>query len=616
MEDNGSKEPVEATNTAEDAPATAVESPESGKTAKSSEQAAESPENTAETEPSDADTAAKEPENAEKAVEEASADEKAPENTETAAKAGDEPAKTDGKAVENPAPEAKSSEDPEKPIKTDENSSAKASGKSVESKFKGRAPKERGKEGSVAERLAKRQVEAEKERGNVQAKWLRRMFSLMLFTLILYFGVFPYLKTKFYIYAAQSGDEKRFYWAVDKLAANYNPEAVSLYISGLQSTDKKRLARYKKLILDHATIEDRDFIISLLESKDETERGLGMKAFEILASKPWLQKEKELSLALPMLIRALDKDQRPSVKVPRRAIIYQLGNESHKPLVKSLIASTDVKERRNGLYVFHTLGHKEAYQKTEDLTQIAKVLTNDKDKLCRIYACLIFEKLKQPPVQFKSTLVQGTKDADPSVRRICVETLVHYRDPELVKVFIALLEDSTNEVGLAAVEALAVIDSDPAIFALSDLYDQGNLLQRKKIVTVFNNVETPDTTRVLIRAMEDPDEQIGALATRYLGNRRSRVVDPALFRGLESDSPFIRIEATIALGARNVKDAIPSLVKNLEGEEMEWKELQALTDALQNLSKAKGIPEPSRNDKSWGKVIRAWKSWYAKRKGS
>ncbi|MDF1662160.1 MAG: HEAT repeat domain-containing protein [Planctomycetota bacterium] len=618
MEENGSKEPVEAIKTVEDAP----ESPESEeKTENSAKSSDDAPKDAENGEKGD-EIPAPEAVEVEKAAESPKDAEKKPETGASAAvstpKEPESPEKS-AETVENGADDSKNSVEAGIPENTGTNAAASPDGAAVkpaESKFKSLAPKERGKEGRVADRLAKRQLEAEKERGNVQAKWLRRFFSFMLLTLLLYFVAFPYLKTKFYIYAAQSGGEERFYWAVDKLADNYNPEAVSLYISGLQSKDKKRLRRYKKLIVTHATVEDREFIVSLLESKDEIERELGLKAFEILASKPWLQKEKELSLAVPMLIKALDKDLRPSVKVPRRAIIYQLGNESHKPLIKSLIQAKDAKERRNGLYVFHTLAHKEGYQKSKDLYLIGKVLTTDKDKLCRIYASLIFEKLKKLPEQFKPFLIQGTKDVDPSVRRICVETLVHYRDPGLVKVFVALLKDSTNEVGLAAISALAVIDSDPAIFALSDLYDQGNTLQRKKIVTVFNRVENPDTTRVLIRAMEDPDEQIAALATRYLGNRRSRIVDPALCRGLESDSPFIRIEATVALGARNVKEVIPTLIKNLEGEDMEWKELQALTDALQKLSNAKDIPEPSRNDKSWGKVIRAWKSWHAKQKGS
>lgn len=651
MEENGSKEPVEVAEStkstententenenaeqvegAEKSPEDALEKPESeakaeensaeaAKTpeaeAQNSEKAEESPpEETseAEGEPNEPKDAAESPENAKN---EPSKD---PEDPKTPPESSSEAAEEKKEAATQEKPEAKATEEAGETEKKAPEAGAEA-GATVKteksSRFKQLAPKERNKEGRVAERLAKRQKAQNKELGVARMKWLRRGFSISLFSLIFYFGAVPYLKTRFYMYAAQTDDEERFFWAVDKLADNESAEAVSLYISGLQSKDKNRLSRYKKLIHKLATEEDRAFILSLLESKDDLERELGMKAFEILASKPWLQKEKELSLAIPMLIHALDKDQRPSVKVPRRSIIHALGDESHKPLIRSLMASKNLKERRNGLYVFHILVHKKGFQSEDDLKFVGKLLSSDPDKLCRIYACLIFEKLGKPPERYKPVLIQGTKDTDPSVRRICVETLAKYRDPELVKILIPLLKDSTNEVGLAAITALAFIDSDPAIFALSDLYDNGAVLQRKKIVTVFNDIETPDTTRILIRAMEDADEQTAALATRYLGNRRSRVVDPALFRGLESDSPFIRIEATIALGNRNVKDVIPILIKNLDGEDMEWKELQALTDALQKLSKAKGIQEPSRNDKSWGSVIRAWKSWYAKQKGS
>ena len=658
MEENGSKEPVEVAESTkstenteknenenaeqvegpEKSPEDALEKPESeakaeensvevAKTpeteAQSAEKAEESPpeeRSEAEGEQNEAEGEQNEPKNAEESPENVKSEpSKDPEDPKTTPESSSEAVEEKNEANTQDKPEAKTTEGAGELEKNTPEAGAEAGGTvktEKSSRFKQLAPKERNKEGRVAERLAKRQMAQNKELGVARMKWLRRGFSISLFSLIFYFGAVPYLKTRFYMYAAQTDDEERFFWAVDKLADNESAEAVSLFISGLQSKDKNRLSRYKKLIHKLATEEDRAFILSLLESKDDLERELGMKAFEILASKPWLQKEKEVSLAIPMLIHALDKDQRPTVKVPRRSIIHALGNESHKALIRSLMASKNLKERRNGLYVFHILVHKKGFQSEDDLKAVGKILTSDQDKLCRIYACLIFEKLGKPPESYKPILIQGTKDADPSVRRICVETLAKYRDPELVKVLIPLLKDSTNEVGLATISALAFIDSDPAIFALSDLYDNGGVLQRKKIVTVFNDIETPDTTRILIRAMEDADEQTAALATRYLGNRRSRVVDPALFRGLESDSPFIRIEATIALGNRNVKDVIPILIKNLDGEEMEWKELQALTDALQKLSKAKGIQEPSRNDKSWGSVIRAWKSWYAKQKGS
>jgi hypothetical protein len=410
------------------------------------------------------------------------------------------------------------------------------------SKFKDKAPKERGKEGRLAERIQKGRAEQEKHSLAQRSRWIKRAMSIALFSLIIYFGLAPLIKTEFYKFVAKSQDDEWFFWALNKLAERSESSAVPLYMRGLKSPDPNQKLRYVKLINELGSEDHKDAILLAIGSREMQERRLGLYAFFILAKRPWLQKKSDHEL-------------------------------------------------------------------------IARVLMKDADKMCRIYSALIFEKLSPPSETARIALEEGAFDAAPSVRRISLNALSRYRDPSFTKTFIKQLKDKLPEVRIAAAGALAVLGNDRAIIALSDHYNESEALERSEVIDSLQDVQAPSATRVLIRAAEDGDQKIAASAVKYMSHCRSRVVNPALVRALDSSSGLVRIAATKALGLRNVREAIPMLIKNLDHFEG-WRELEALDDALQRLSGAKDIPPPKAPEESHQATVKAWKTWYAKRKAS
>jgi hypothetical protein len=449
--------------------------------------------------------------------------------------------KTAEDIVEKPVETAESSVEAAETVGNPENA---AENSEKPSKFKGKAPKERNKDGSIAGRLQQRRAEEDKEILLVRSRWVKRSMSFTLVMLLIYFGFGPTLKTQFLITIAktQIDDDDWFFWALDRLAENSEESAVPLFIQGLRSKDPNRRPRYIKLI--------------------ET-----------------------------------------------------LSNESHSADIMGLIGSKEKMDRRYGLFAFYHLTNKDWLQKIELQKRVGAVLANDIDKKCRIYAALIFDRVKPLPAGIKDSLIKGSRDAAPSVRRISLNALSRYRDAEQTNLFIGLLKDKLGEVRHAAALGLAGIGNDRAIIALSDHYDSGEIWERKEVITALKDVDNPSATRVLIRAADDGNEQIAMLAVQYMGYRRTRVVNPSLVRALDSSSGLVRIAATRALASRKVKEAIPILIKNLDNYGG-WEELEALDDSLQKLSGAKGIPAPGSQEESRRAAVKAWKTWYAKQKRS
>lgn len=144
-------------------------------------------------------------------------------------------------------------------------------------------------------------------------------------------------------------------------------------------------------------------------------------------------------------------------------------------------------------------------------------------------------------------LVEALGDESWRVRKEAVARLARWPDPEgAVPALIATLADDSN-VGLrnAAVEALAVI-GEPAVGPLATALEAGGE-HRKFLVDALAAIAHPQSVAVLVRCIDDPDENVRAAAAEALGTIGGAEAKLALRKRLESPDLLAKLAALEAL---------------------------------------------------------------------
>lgn len=201
--------------------------------------------------------------------------------------------------------------------------------------------------------------------------------------------------------------------------------------------------------------------------------------------------------------------------------------------------------------------------------------------------------LKDYVLSFEAFARYGLTDSEPRVRELAVRTLWEYEAPDLVPIFVRMME-SDADVGVRAVAATALghyiylgeIDELPA----STLHQLEN-----KLLQVTSGKDSSLVRRRALEALGFSDrEEVPALikaaynsgkndwlssALFAMGRSVNRAWNKAVISKLDSDVPGVLSEAARAAGELEIKEAVPRLMQLVQDgdSDVRWAAIWALS---------------------------------------
>jgi HEAT repeat protein len=158
-----------------------------------------------------------------------------------------------------------------------------------------------------------------------------------------------------------------------------------------------------------------------------------------------------------------------------------------------------------------------------------------------------------------ATVVAGTADPDPAVRRVSVEVLADTATPDAVPALVRALGDADPQVRGAAVRGLARAGDPAGLEATRSLHHDPNPRVRARAAGALP--DDPEAVAVLAEMWRDPRPEFRAAVVEVLG-RAGRDHDHAL-TALADPAPSVRRAAAEALAASHPARSVAPLVATL-----------------------------------------------------
>lgn len=163
-----------------------------------------------------------------------------------------------------------------------------------------------------------------------------------------------------------------------------------------------------------------------------------------------------------------------------------------------------------------------------------------------------------------SLLIKKLEDEDWRVRKTAVEMLLDIKGETVIKaLFNTLYRDDNANARNSAIEALVALGSEATSY-LIEAYKSSDTDVKKFIIDIIGNTGDLKALPLLLKALEDKDENIRASAVEHLGNIRGNVsVINALTGVLKSKDIWVAYPAADALGRIGDAKAVDALVSVL-----------------------------------------------------
>ncbi|HUU45310.1 MAG TPA: HEAT repeat domain-containing protein [Acidobacteriota bacterium] len=146
------------------------------------------------------------------------------------------------------------------------------------------------------------------------------------------------------------------------------------------------------------------------------------------------------------------------------------------------------------------------------------------------------------------------------------ERLAAYGDPA-VDHFIAFLDNDQEEVRALAARYLGEIPSERAIPALTAALDDTSPNVRGRVVKSLAQIGSRQATEPMMRLLDDPEEWVRREAARSLAELGVEGIADRLIAGLNEPSGWARIAYADALGILGTEKALPALIDRLNDEQ-------------------------------------------------
>lgn len=139
--------------------------------------------------------------------------------------------------------------------------------------------------------------------------------------------------------------------------------------------------------------------------------------------------------------------------------------------------------------------------------------------------------------------------------------------PKVRHYLIAALGDEQAPVRLAAAETLGGMADEDTVSALLGSLQHADALMRRSAAAALGQVGAQQAVVPLITLLRDRDASVRLSAADALGSIADRLSLAPLIVALADDDPWVRVATATALGKLGDDQAVPSLLRMLEGDE-------------------------------------------------
>ncbi len=208
--------------------------------------------------------------------------------------------------------------------------------------------------------------------------------------------------------------------------------------------------------------------------------------------------------------------------------------------------------------------------------ELEKLLNHSNVEIRRQAVKDIRKSGKDMPVVI-SYLIKAVEDEDWRVRKTAVEVLLDIRGDEVIEAVIKNMysEDNANARN-SAIEILTALGSE-ATDHLVEVYTDAAPDVKKFIIDILGDSGDMKAVPLLLRALEDEDDNVRTAAVDYLGNIQGNPsVLNALIDILKSGDMWVAYTAAAALGRIGDMEAVDALVSMLSRKELKKPIIKAL----------------------------------------
>lgn len=188
-------------------------------------------------------------------------------------------------------------------------------------------------------------------------------------------------------------------------------------------------------------------------------------------------------------------------------------------------------------------------------------------------------------------LMRSLEDEDWRVRKTAVEILLNIKGERVIKELIDTLycKESANARN-SAIEALVALGHEATDY-LIEAFKGSNADVKKFIIDILGSTEDLKALPLLLKALEDKDENVIASAVEHLGNiRKNPSVVKALIATLKKSDMWVAFPAIDALGRIGDKKAVDALVSVLSQKDLKKPAIRALGQITEVSSLALIVP--------------------------
>ncbi len=176
-------------------------------------------------------------------------------------------------------------------------------------------------------------------------------------------------------------------------------------------------------------------------------------------------------------------------------------------------------------------------------------------------------------------LLEALKESDFRVRKVALEGLLqNYPRDRLIRYFIEFLYIEDNAAARnTAIEALIAIGPQ-ALRALEGAFETDNADVRKFIVDIAGQMNTALSVPLLLKAIQDQDDNVRAAAVEYIGRLKATEAVGSLIKMLHEEDLWVKYSVIETLGKIGTKETLPAIADALTDRALTEVALRALSN--------------------------------------
>lgn len=180
-----------------------------------------------------------------------------------------------------------------------------------------------------------------------------------------------------------------------------------------------------------------------------------------------------------------------------------------------------------------------------------------------------------------------TRDADPAVRRAALIAYGRSGDAGTAKALLNRYQTADSDQRAEIADGLVAI-GEPAVAVIGKALSARDLLVHRQLLVLLGRIRDPQSTKLLLKALQDDNAYIRWGAAQALGAQKDPQAVPALIKALADDSQEVETAAITALAAIGDPRAVAPLLARVQADGTRVNPV--IFDALANLGDQRAVP--------------------------